>query len=119
MDSQEDTQLIRQLAHQWVRAELPTTHLSYADYVRAIAGLQQTIGNVQRTTALFTVVINQARTLGKSSEWIQRELHFEALAEFVESRADLLLLDLEHGGPVDDNALDLYNERLNRFTANG
>lgn len=119
MHFQEDTQFIRRLAYQWVQAELPTACLSYTDYVRAIAGLQQAIGNVQRTTAVFFTLINQARALGKSSEWLQHELRFEALAEFVESRTDLLLLDLEHGGRVDDLALDRYNERLNRFTANG
>ena len=119
MDSQEDTQLVRQLAYAWAQAELPTTRLSYADYVRAIAGLQQAIGNAQRTTVVFTAVINQGRALGKSSEWIERELRFEALADFVESRADLLVLELEHKGLVDDEALDLYNERLNRFSTNG
>lgn len=119
MDAGEDTQLVRQLAYQWVQAKLPTTHLSYADYVRAITGLQQAVGNAQRTTVIFTAIINQARSLGKSSEWIQHELRFEALAEFVENRADLLLLDLEHGDGVDDEALDLYNERLTRFSVNG
>ena len=119
MDFQEDTPLIRRLANQWVRADLPTARLSYTDYMRAIAGLLQAIGNSQQTTAVFFAVINQARALGKSSEWLQHELRFEALAEFVESRTDLLLLDLAHSGRVDDQALDLYNERLNRFTANG
>ena len=119
MDAAEDTQLVRQLAYQWLQAKLPSTHVAYADYVRAIAGFQQAIGNAQRTRTVFIAVINQARALGKSSEWIQHELRFEALAEFVGNRADLLVLELEQGGRVDDDSLDLYNERLNRFDVNG
>ena len=119
MDFEEDTQLVHQLAYHWIQAQLPSARVSYADYVRAVADLQHAIGNAQRTTAVFTAVINQARALGKTSEWIQHELRFEALAEFVENRADLLVLELEHDGRVNDDSLDLYNERLNRFDVNG
>ncbi|MVM32484.1 hypothetical protein GO755_20750 [Spirosoma sp. HMF4905] len=52
----------------------------------------------------------------KSSEWLAMELQFEALAQAVPSRTVLALLYLEHGGDVvDDEALDLYNERIKRF----
>ncbi|MFD2934166.1 hypothetical protein [Spirosoma flavum] len=85
--------------------------------MRAIAGLQAATRSVGRTSEVFAVVIRQAVGLGKTSEWVKRELRFEAMVQEVESRAALARLDLEHSGAVDDNLLDLYNERLNRFNS--
>ena len=119
MDIGEETSFVRQLAYEWAQIELPTQRLTYSDYIRAISGLQETTKNMVKTSAIVKAILQQASQLGKSSEWVERELHFEALAEFVEDRREMLVLDLEHGGVVDDASLDLYNERLGRFKAVG
>ncbi|MVM28396.1 hypothetical protein GO755_00015 [Spirosoma sp. HMF4905] len=93
---------------------MPTEYLIYRDYVRTIDYLFDTTGNQQRTIAIFTAVINQAKNLGKSGEWVNKELIFEAGGEFADSRLDLLRMNLQHG-PLTDDVLDLYNERVNRF----
>ncbi|WP_460907639.1 hypothetical protein [Spirosoma areae] len=70
---------------------------------------------MSKTRTIFKAILQQASQLAKSSEWVEQELRFEALAEFIEDRVETLLLDLTHGGVVDDAALDLYNERASRF----
>ncbi len=115
MDLDETGRVIRQLAVEWAKADLPGELLTYADYVRSIAGLHQAMADVCRTQYIVTAVIEQASDLGKSSAWVARELRFEALAQSSSHRAVLLLLDLEDASGVDDAALDLYNERMKRF----
>ena len=115
MDLDETSRVIRQLAVEWAQADLPGELLTYADYVRSIAGLQQATGDASRTQYIVAAVIKQAGELGKNSVWVAQELRFEALAQSVSHRAVLLLLDLEDANAVDDAALDLYNERVKRF----
>lgn len=119
MEIGEETLFVRQLANEWAQVELPTQRLSLEDYVRAVSSLQESTKDIVKTRAIFQAVIQQAGQLAKSSEWVEKELRFETLAEFVEDRVEMLLLDLTHKGPVDDAALDLYNERLGRFKAVG
>ncbi|RYF55220.1 MAG: hypothetical protein EOO39_38300 [Cytophagaceae bacterium] len=68
-----------------------------------------------RTLRIFRAAFEQASQVCQSSEWVERELHFEALAEFVQDRDELLLLELAHGGLGNDAALELYNERSSLF----
>lgn len=119
MEPEEDNQLIRQLAYEWVQVGLPSHRSTYSDYLRFMATLQSVTDDRNRTRAIFRAVLDQATRLGKSSEWVETELKFEALAESLSNRASLLLLDLEYRLPVSDASLDLYNERLTRFNANG
>jgi hypothetical protein len=119
MEPGDETLFVRQLAFEWARVELPTQHLRYGDYIRVLSGLHASTRDMLKTRAIFKSVIQQASQLAKSSEWVERELRFESLAEFVEDRNDMLLLDLVQSGPVDDAALDLYNERVSRFKAVG
>lgn len=119
MEVGEETLFVRQLANEWARVDLPTQGLSYGDYIRAVTSLQAATQNMVKTRTLFKAILQQASQLAKTSEWVEQELRFEALAEFVEDRGEMLVLDLAHGGIVDDAALDLYNQRVNRFkTAN-
>ncbi|QDK81871.1 hypothetical protein EXU85_25980 [Spirosoma sp. KCTC 42546] len=90
--------------------------LSYRDYIRAVTSLQESTKNRIKIQTIFKAILQQASQLAKSSEWVERDLRFEALAEFIEDRRESFLLDLAHGGVVDDGALDLYNERASRFT---
>ena len=114
MDSEATKQVVRQLAYDWVRVELPTHSLTYADYVNTIAGLNTITDDVDRTATIFAAVITQAKALGRSSEWVQQELKFEAQVEAVGDRGKWLRLDVA-ARDASDAALDLYNERVNRF----
>ncbi|GAB2563157.1 hypothetical protein GCM10027190_10990 [Spirosoma areae] len=115
MEVGEETLFVRQLAYEWARVDLPTQRLKYSDYIRAVTSLQASTKNMSKTRTIFKAILQQASQLAKSSEWVEQELRFEALAEFIEDRVETLLLDLTHGGVVDDAALDLYNERASRF----
>jgi len=114
IDSEETKQLIRQLAYHWMQVELLPGHLFYSDYIKAIAGLHALTGNADRTTYLVLAVLNQAKELGRSAEWVEAELKIEAQAEVVGNRTGWLLADLKRQGAV-DAALDAYNERMNRL----
>ena len=116
MEAGDETLFVRQLAYEWARVDLPTQRLSYGDYIRVVTSLQASTKNMAKTRAIFKAILQQASQLAKSSEWVERELQFEALAQFIDDRQETLLLDLAHGGVVDDAALDLYNERASRFT---
>ena len=63
---------------------------------------------------LFQGYTGQANQLDRSGEWVNTELKFETHAEEVSDRPLLLGLAVEWQGGGDE-ALDLYNERLNRF----
>ncbi len=114
MNPDEVTYRIRQLAYNWSRFELPTYYLTYIDYVTVLTELQTATGRIERTADLFAGVIQQANRLEYSSDWAAAELRFEALAYLTGDRAKAMLLDLGHRA-ADDDALDLYNHRLNRF----
>lgn len=114
MEAEEEKLFIRELAYQWALLDLPNKVVTYQDYITAVALLHTATGNATQTEYIFTVVLNQARQLGKSSEWVEKELHFEGMTEFT-SRKELLNLYMKRQPVVDDETLDLYNERLNRF----
>lgn len=107
-------QLARQLAYDWARVELPNQRLTYTDYISTLNGLSSIVDNSGRTSAIFSAVLDQAQRLGRSSEWVQAELTFEAKAEAVGDRDTWLLAELKNAG-VTDAALDWYNERKKRF----
>ena len=114
MNADEALELARQLAYDWSRVELPNQQLTYTDYITTLTGLSSIIDNADRTSAIFSAVLDQAKSLGRSSEWVQAELTFEAKAEAVGDRPTWLLAELENAG-VTDAALDRYNERKTRF----
>jgi hypothetical protein len=116
MEVGDETLFVRQLAYEWAKVDLPTQRLSYRDYIQAVTSLQGSTKNMTKTRTILNAILQQARQLGKSSEWVEQELRFESLAEFIDDRAESLLLDLAHGNVVNDAALDLYNERASRFT---
>ncbi|GAB3748568.1 hypothetical protein GCM10028817_07320 [Spirosoma pomorum] len=69
---------------------------------------------MERTTAIVQAVLAQAVTLRKTADWVDEELKFEGMIEGAD-RADFLRFDLQQTGDVDDDLLDRYNERMNRF----
>ncbi|WP_420151136.1 hypothetical protein [Spirosoma sp.] len=107
--------VILSLAAQWVQANLPSIGLTYSDYIRDIATLLLTTQSTGRTTGIVQAVLEQAISLHKSSTWVEQELKFEGMVDGAD-RADFLRLDLSQAREVDDTALDLYNERINRFS---
>ncbi|GAB3688700.1 hypothetical protein GCM10027592_04050 [Spirosoma flavus] len=107
-------ELIQGLALQWVRAELPSQVLSYEDYLTNIRILLLTTQDTERTSLIVNAVLDQAVTLRKTSEWVEQELKFEGMIEGAD-RADFLAFDLHQSVTIDDQLLDRYNERINRF----
>lgn len=81
-----------------------------------LSRLQTATGDVNRSEAIFERIFGQAKALSKDSEWVAVELGFESLAQGLASRTELALLYLNQDDMVDDAALDLYNERLSRFS---
>ncbi|GAB4019137.1 hypothetical protein [Spirosoma koreense] len=109
-----ESEVVRRLAYSWFRGDLPPGRLAYTDFVNTIAGLNLVTDDPNRTTAIFNAVMQQAKTLGRSSEWVQTELTFETKVEAVGERAKWLRLDIA-AQDASDAALDLYNERITRF----
>lgn len=114
MEPEEERLFIRELAYQWALLDLPNEVVTYQDYSTAVTLLHTATGNAAQTEYIFTVVLHQARRLGKSSGWVEQELQFEGMIEFT-SRKELLNLYRKRQAVVDDATLDLFNERLNRF----
>lgn len=107
--------IVQKLAFSWAHADLPNEHMAYVDFIRAINGLLTATRTARATAYIFAGVINQASALGKTSEWVEGELRFEAQAAAVGNRPKRLLFELSRLEIVDDATLDLYNERLIRF----
>ena len=114
LDNTPYKELIQALTLQWVRAELPAQALTYADYQTDIGVLLLTTQNADRTTAIFQAVLAQAITLQKTAGWVKQELKFEGMIEGAD-RADFLRFELQHAATINDQLLDSYNERMNRF----
>ncbi|MVM30310.1 hypothetical protein GO755_09720 [Spirosoma sp. HMF4905] len=110
-------ELIQTLVFQWVTADLPAGVMAYDDYIMDIRTLLLTTQNPERTTTIVKAVLTQAIALNKTSFWVEQELKFEGMIDGAD-RNDFLLLELSQAGEVDDTMLDIYNERVNRFTTN-
>ena len=108
--------VVRQLALEWVQSGLPSDEVTFVDCMNVLGNLQAATGRIDQTEAIFESVFQQAIDLRKSSDWLAVELKFEMLAQTVSSRSELAMLYLTHTGSVDDDALDLYNQRNQRFT---
>lgn len=117
MESEAINSDVRRLAMEWLRSQLSSRTLTYADYLSTIAGLNVVTGDSVRTARIMTAVIDQAKQLGYSSDWVQQEVRFEAQAEAVGNRNSWLQLQLQNSAGWDAD-LDLYNERLIRFSGN-
>ncbi|GAB3050500.1 hypothetical protein [Spirosoma pulveris] len=114
MDSDDYKQFIRQLAYEWAKVELPGVTFLYADYIRIIGQLLTATQRVDTAGHIVRGILQQAVELGKNSAWVEREIRFEELA-LVTDRMELIRHQLTCSRPVDDLALDAYNERVNRF----
>ncbi len=118
LDSSPYKELIQTLAYRWVSADRPAEGLVYQDYMNTLRTLLLTTQSLEQTTAIVMAVLKQAVALNKTSAWVEQELKFEGMLSGVD-RADFLRLDLQQAGEVDDSLLDVYNERINRFSADG
>jgi hypothetical protein len=105
---------IQNLTQQWANAELPTQEIASLDHTRSLRTLLLTTQSIERTTAIVQAVLAQAVVLRKTSDWVDEELKFEGMLVGAD-RADFLRFDLQQTGAVDDELLDRYNERMNRF----
>ncbi|UHG94667.1 hypothetical protein [Spirosoma oryzicola] len=108
MNSDEERNVVRLLAYQWAKGDLPTRRLTYNDYVRAVASLQSITEDPARTAVIVSAVLDQAKEFGCSSEWVQDELKFEAQVEATGDRAHWLNLDVA-ANDASDESPDLYN----------
>jgi hypothetical protein len=116
MEPSKDNELFRQLVCNWGQVEGQAGPLTFRDYVDALMELQAITTNLERTKAISMGVIRQASQLGKSSGWLLDELKFEAQAERLGDRIEWLRTEVA-AQQASDESLDLYNERLKRFTA--
>ncbi|MBO0949187.1 hypothetical protein [Fibrella forsythiae] len=117
LDTSPYKELIGQLAYQWVAANRPAAGRVYNDYINTLRTLLLTTQNPERTTSIVGAVLRQAVNLDKTAQWVEEELKFEGMLTGVD-RADFLLLELQQTGGVNDQLLDAYNERINRFATN-
>ena len=113
MESDETNDVIRLLAYHWTKVEIQVGDMTYTTYMDAVTRLQAATKDLDRTMALLAAIVNQASQLGKSPEWVERELYFETQVTS-EQRAEWLLVDIAAQSGSDDS-LDRYNERLSRF----
>ncbi|GAB2559619.1 hypothetical protein GCM10027085_58370 [Spirosoma aerophilum] len=114
MEPDLNKELIKHLAYEWAMVKLPGPRLLYVDCMRIVGRLLAVTESKERTEYLFMGILHQAIQLEKTYFWVEREVRFETLAHAT-NRTDLMLLHLRHSEPLDDAALDAYNERVNRF----
>ena len=107
--------VIRQLALEWIQSNLPADEVTFVDCLKVLTQLQASTHTITRSEQIFERVFQQAKELGKSSDWVAIELGFESIAQGVTCRADLAMHCLKQDGIIDDAALDRYNERISRF----
>lgn len=110
-------EFIQELVDLWIWADRPAAGLTDQEYTTTLRILLLTTQSAQHTRAIVKAVLKQAVKLNKDSPWVERELTFEGMINGAD-RADFLLLELQQAGEVDDQLLDAYNERLNRFPTN-
>lgn len=115
-ESDKHKELIRQLAYAWASVDLPGVGFTYADYIKVLSVFLSAIKDEERTKQIFRAILEQAVDLDKSSLWVEGEIKFETLAHVI-GREELLTLELKHAPILDDQTLDLYNERKRRFTS--
>lgn len=113
-ESGEYNELMQQLADEWESVELPGVSFAFADCIKIIGGLLTATQDQQRTRQLVRAILYQAVEMSKSSLWVEREIKFETLAQSI-GREELLALELKHAPAVDDQTLDLFNDRKRRF----
>ncbi len=107
---------IYRLAVRWANAHLPTRHLTYSQYVRALSHLQAATGNLDRTAAIFGSILHQALNGERDAAWVMDELCFEVDALTVGDRQLVTERAVACQGGGTDAFLDLYIDRRNRCT---
>ena len=74
------------------------------------------VSNVDHAEKVFQVLLPICLTKSSPLEWLLREMNFEQQALATGLRKGTALEELEYKeGRVTDEALDLYNERMNRI----
>ncbi|MFD1143624.1 hypothetical protein ACFQ4C_21025 [Larkinella insperata] len=107
--------LVQTLAFQWAHANLLHQIPGNNDHVTTIRTLLLTTQDPERTQTIVQAILDQATRLHKTSAWVEQEIKFEGMITGAD-RADFLLFELHQAGTIDDDLLDSYNLRLNRFT---
>ncbi|WP_138994284.1 hypothetical protein [Larkinella sp. C7] len=91
----------------------------FTRYATTLGRLWITVGNLDVAASIFIEIVNQATELDKSMEWINSELGFELVATQQKDRRREMIQQRLKEGNGSDAALDLYNERLARFSGYG
>ena len=102
------------LAVEWMDTKLRAGSLDLSAYCRTLSWLYLTIGDMAETAGIMRAVTRQAKKTGESSEWVVRELAFEASLDGKSERFQLAKLHLARD-PDNPVARDLFRNRLNRF----
>ena len=95
----------------WLNQNITTDQ---APYVKAITTLWAATGDGIKALATFRSLVLEATTLEKSGEWLLSEMRFEAQANAVGNRQRCALFALESHNAPNNEALDIYNQRMNR-----
>ncbi len=112
INQEEAKRIIEQLAFE---NPVDSEHKCFIRYAFILSRLWIKVGDFDLAASIFKAIVNQANKLDKSFDWINNELGFELVAaEHKGGRGSLLQQRLwEDAGS--DEALDLFNERLERF----
>lgn len=116
LDTSPYQELIEELVDLWIWANRPAAGLTHQDYTANLRILLLTTQSAKRTCVIVQAILQQAVHLDKDSQWVEQELKFEGMLNGAD-RADFLLFELQQASEIDDQLLDAYNERLNRFAA--
>ncbi|GAB3940920.1 hypothetical protein GCM10028805_03480 [Spirosoma harenae] len=114
MSTQDAKRIIELLSSDWQIGDYGSEQKKYARYTKVIADLIAATHSIDWSALMLAKIINQAKTGRESSDWIEQEIRFEALAAAMGLRSEYLLYDLKKGAGSDES-LDLYNSRLKRL----
>ncbi|RCR67003.1 hypothetical protein [Larkinella punicea] len=112
INQKEAKRLIEQLAFE---KPVDSEHRCFTRYAFILSRLWIKVGDLDLAASIFMAVVNQANKLDKSFDWINNELGFELVAAEQKGRRGALLQQRLWEDAGSDEALDLFNERLERF----
>ena len=114
MKDHQVTDWISTLAVEWMDSELRAGSLDLSACCRTLSWLYLSVGDMAETAAITRAVTKQAKKTGESSEWVVRELAFEASLSAKSERFQLAKLHLARD-PDNPVVRNLFHNRLNRF----
>jgi len=118
MEFQRVRAILEQTAIYCTNRRIPYTHQQIFDCVIAYDWLVTAAHSERSPLLIFETLMEETMHKDNLWEWLSTELRFEAYAADIGNRNTAALSDLESYGDLNDAALDIYNERIRRFTNN-